>query len=119
MYNYLIMGLIMVCVAMHTAKATEYMYRDVMGNTLPSAQCNTESLAKQAASQETTISRYGKKFCQMQGYGWHLEKIKQVGNTSCHLCSEKDTKQKCNQDDVLVTCKRIKPGTVGMLPGKG
>jgi len=27
-------------------------------------------------------------------------------------------KSQCHLEDVVVTCKRIKPGSVGMLPGK-
>ena len=119
MYQYLTATFVIIFFAIPSAQATEYIYRDVMGNTLPSAQCNTESIAKQIASQETTISRYGKRFCQMQGYGWHLEKIKQTGTTACNACPGNNAQQKCKQDDLLVTCKRIKPGTVGMLPGKG
>ena len=119
MYHYLIGSLFGICFAMQSANATEYIHRDVMGNTLPSTQCHAEASAKKLASQESTLSRYGKRFCQLQGYGWHLEKITQTGNTTCTSCPGDETQQKCHQDDVLVTCKRIKPGTVGMLPGKG
>lgn len=119
MYKNMTTILIMIFLAIQSAQATEYIYRDVMGNTLTSGQCNSESTAKKIASQQTTIARYGKRFCQMQGYGWHLEKIKQTGTTACNTCPGNDAQQKCNQNDILVTCKRLKPGTVGMLPGKG
>jgi hypothetical protein len=78
-----------------------------------------ESKAKQTASKEYTVDRYSKRFCQTQGYGWHLAETKSAGNTSCTPCADNSGKQQCHQEDVVVTCKRIKPGTVGMLPGKG
>ncbi len=112
-------GLLLAFAAIHPAYATEYIYRDVMANTLPTAQCNVESVAKDVASKEATLHRYAKRFCQMQGYGWHLEGVKENGNTVCSVCPESNDKQKCYQEDVVVACKRIKPGTVGMLPGKG
>lgn len=98
--------------------ATEYIYRDLMANTLP-AHCDVESKAKLAASKPYTVDRYSKRFCQTQGYGWHLEEIKTAGTTTCNVCDDKPGLQRCYQEDVVVTCKRIKPGTVGMLPGKG
>jgi hypothetical protein len=101
------------------AAATDYIYRDLMANTLPSAQCEVTAKAMQTASKQYNLDRYSKKFCQSQGYGWHLETIKDSGKTQCNECSNPQGLQKCHQEDVLVVCKRIKPGTVGMLPGKG
>lgn len=99
--------------------ATEYIYRDLMANTLPSAQCEAESKAKQSAAKPYNIDRYSKRFCQSQGYGWHVDEVKEIGKSACNECSDKKGLQKCYQEDVVVTCKRIKPGSVGMLPGKG
>ncbi|PPD28836.1 MAG: hypothetical protein CTY19_18210 [Methylomonas sp.] len=101
-----------------SAGATEYIYRDLMANTLP-GHCEVESKAKQTASKEYTVDRYSKRFCQTQGYGWHLAETKSAGNSTCTPCPDSSGKQQCHQQDVIVTCKRIKPGTVGMLPGKG
>lgn len=101
-----------------TASATEYIYRDLMANTLAAPQCKTEKESIKAASTENRIQRYAKKFCQTQGYGWHLNKIKDNGKPVCNACGDGNT-FKCNLEDVVVECKRIKPGTVGMLPGKG
>ncbi|MDD2762013.1 MAG: hypothetical protein PHH11_17185 [Methylomonas sp.] len=112
-------GLLLAFAAIHTADATEYIYRDVMANTLPTAQCNIESVAKEVASKDATLQRYGKRVCQMQGYGWHLESVKESGTSVCNVCPGSNDKQKCYQEDMVVACKRIKPGTVGMLPGKG
>lgn len=112
-------GLLLAFAVIHSANATEYIYRDIMANSLPSAQCNVESVAKELSSKESTLNRYGKLFCQTQGYGWHLSSVKEAGNTVCSVCPGSDEKQKCHQEDAVVACKRIKPGTVGMLPGKG
>ncbi len=99
------------------AGATEYIYRDLMANTLP-AHCDVEAKAKQAAAKPYTVDRFSKRFCQTQGYGWHVDAIKTAGNTVCAPCGDQSSRQRCFQEDVVVTCKRIKPGSVGMLPGK-
>lgn len=117
MKKLIISGFLLTLFLSGSAGATEYIYRDVMANTLP-AHCDIESKAKQAASKPYTVDRFSKRFCQTQGYGWHLEDIKTAGNTVCSPCGD-NAQQKCYQEDVVVTCKRIKPGTVGMLPGKG
>ena len=101
------------------ANATEYIHRDLMANTLPSVKCDTEMGAKMAAEKPYRVKRYAKKFCQTQGYGWHLESVKEPGNLVCSECTDKADKQRCSLQDVVVTCRRIKPGSVGMLPGKG
>lgn len=100
------------------AGATEYIYRDLMANTLP-AHCDVESEAKDKATKPYKIKNFSKRFCQTQGYGWHLDEIKNAGNTVCKPCGDNSNLQQCYQEDVVVACKRIKPGTVGMLPGKG
>ena len=69
-----------------SAGATEYIYRDLMANTLP-AHCDVESKAKQAASKPYTVDRFSKRFCQTQGYGWHLDEIKTAGNTVSALAA--------------------------------
>ncbi|WP_320415820.1 hypothetical protein [Methylomonas montana] len=99
-------------------QATEYIYRDIMANTLAPEHCQIETKAKENASKNYNIDRFSKKFCQSQGYGWHVEEVKSAGNTVCDSCGNSQ-ESKCRQEDVVVTCKRIKPGTVGMLPGKG
>ena len=102
-----------------TALATEYIYRDLMANTLPSPGCAVESEAIAIASKPYNIKSYSKKFCQTQGYGWHVEAIKDNGNVVCTDCSDAHGgKKQCRVEDIVVTCKRIKPGSVGMLPGK-
>ena len=99
--------------------ATEYIYRDLMANTLPGAKCEVESKAMETATKSYNVDRFSKKFCQSQGYGWHVDTVVNAGKTVCNECSNPKGLQKCHQEDVVVTCKRIKPGTVGMLPGKG
>jgi hypothetical protein len=101
------------------ASATEYIYRDLMANTLPSVKCEAKADAIANASKQYNINRYSKKFCQTQGYGWHVEQIKDNGKAVCEECTGADSgKSQCHLEDVVVTCKRIKPGSVGMLPGK-
>ncbi|MGR9087359.1 MAG: hypothetical protein ACU841_09840 [Gammaproteobacteria bacterium] len=100
------------------ASATEYIYRDLMANTLPSPGCTAESDAVQKAIKPYNINNYSKRFCQTQGYGWHVSEIKDNGKAVCEDCSGNGLK-KCHVEDIVVTCKRIKPGSVGMLPGKG
>ncbi len=101
------------------ASATEYIYRDLMANTLPSPGCATESEAAAIASKPYNIKNYSKKFCQTQGYGWHVEAVKDNGKAVCNDCSGANSgKKQCHLEDVVVTCKRIKPGSVGMLPCK-
>lgn len=103
-----------------TTLATEYIYRDLMANTLPSAACQAESDAIATASKPYNITRYSKTFCQSQGYGWHVEAVKDQGKSACIPCTGTNQgKSQCHLEDVVVTCKRIKPGSVGMLPGKG
>lgn len=119
MTKHFIQGFLLSCCIIAPAGATEYIYRDIMGNTLPGAQCDIEAKATQNASKPYNIDRYSKKFCQSQGYGWHLDEVKSSGKTVCTPCDDKKGLQKCHQEDITVVCKRIKPGTVGMLPGKG
>jgi len=101
------------------ANATEYIHRDLMANTLPSVKCETENIARTAAQKPYRVKRYAKKFCQTQGYGWHLESMKEPGKVVCSECTSEADKQRCSLQDVVVTCRRIKLGSVGMLPGKG
>ena len=102
-----------------TVSGTEYIYRDLMANTLPSPVCAAESEAIATASKPYNIKNYSKRFCQSQGYGWHVEVVKDIGKAICNECSDSNKgKKKCHLEDVVVTCKRIKPGSVGMLPGK-
>lgn len=100
-----------------TTLATEYIYRDLMANTLASPVCAAESTAITDAAKPFNTSKYSKRFCQSQGYGWHVEKINDNGKAVCIDCGTGGKKQ-CHLEDMVVTCKRIKPGSVGMLPGK-
>ncbi len=99
--------------------AAEYIHRDLMANTLPSLGCAVETEAIATASKPYNLNKYSKKFCQSQGYGWHVEVIKDNGKAVCQDCTGVNNgKKQCHLEDVVVTCKRIKPGSVGMLPGK-
>ncbi|MCX7098770.1 MAG: hypothetical protein NTV43_12790 [Methylococcales bacterium] len=115
--NYLLAALVAsVAIFANPVLATEYIYRDLMANTLPSPGCSAEGLAIALASKPYNIKNYSKRFCQTQGYGWHVEAIKDNGKAVCTDCA--GGQKKCHVEDVVVTCKRIKPGSVGMLPGK-
>lgn len=90
-----------------------------MANTLPLAKCEDKASAIASASKPYNINRFTKRFCQSQGYGWHVEKVKDNGKPVCQACEGKDQgKERCHVEDIVVTCKLIKPGSVGMLPGK-
>ena len=114
-----LMGVLLSLLFSSSSFATEYIYRDLMANTLPSAKCESLAEAKAHAEKPYKFKMYSKKFCQTQGYGWHIDKIKDKGVVACNECTDHQGLQKCYVKDITVSCKRIKPGTVGMLPGKG
>lgn len=99
--------------------ASEYIFRDLMANTLPSPGCASESEAIAKATKPYNINNYSKRFCQTQGYGWYVAEVKDAGKAVCNECSGADAgKKQCHVEDVVVTCKRLKPGTAGLIPGK-
>ena len=103
------------------AMAEEYIYRDLMGNTLPSQRCAQKPEASANATDAYIIKKKEKVFCETQGYGWHVAEEENSGNLVCEECSGEANKGKyqCHIEDIVVACKRLKPGSVGMLPGKG
>lgn len=104
-----------------TASAVDYIYRDLMGNTLPPQKCSEKSEAGAKAADPYNISKFAKRFCETQGYGWYVSEEKNSGKLVCDECSDNSSKGKyqCHMEDVVVTCKRIKPGSVGLFPGEG
>lgn len=110
------------CLFSATAAAeTEWIHRTLMGNTLPPPKCAEKSEAVGVASKPDTIKNYAKRFCATQGYGWALGEVKKDGKLVCEPCDggANTAKFLCHVEDVVAECKRIKPGSVGMLPGKG
>ena len=101
------------------AFSTEYEYRDLMGNTLAPQKCSTRTEAEAKAKDSYNVDKYVKVFCETQGYGWHVSETKETGKLVCNECSGQSGKYQCHLEDLRVTCKHIKPGSVGMLPGKG
>jgi len=101
--------------------AAEYIFRDLMANTLPSSKCSVKDEAVAKATDDYTIEKFKKRFCEVQGYGWNLVEQKSDGKLVCDECSgdASDGKYQCHMEDIVVTCKRLKPGSVGMFPGKG
>lgn len=102
-------------------QAEEYIHRDIMGNTLPSAKCLDKSDAMANATDPYLVQKKVQVFCETQGYGWHVAEEKNQGNVVCEECSDSTSKGKfqCHLQDVVVACKRLKPGSVGLIPGKG
>lgn len=103
------------------ASAEEYIYRDLMGNTLPHAKCMNISEATAHATDEYLLKKKEKVFCETQGYGWHVAERKSNGKLVCQECSDTSSpgKIQCHLEDIIVACKRLKPGSVGLFPGKG
>lgn len=113
----LFLGLVVVSGATFSA---EYMFRDLMGNTLPPKKCKSQSEAQSTATEAYNIDKHAKIFCEAQGYGWHVADKKDSGKLVCEECEGPDKgKYQCHVEDVVVACKRLKPGSVGLFPGKG
>lgn len=104
-----------------TASAVDYIYRDLMGNTLPPQKCSEKSEASAKATDPYNVGKFAKRFCETQGYGWYVSEEKDNGKMVCDECGSDNGKGKyqCHMEDVVVTCKRIKPGSVGLFPGEG
>jgi hypothetical protein len=104
-----------------TAFSADYIYRDLMGNTLPPQKCSAKEDASAKATEPYNISKHTKMFCETQGYGWYVSEEKNQGKLVCEECSEGSGagKYRCHVEDVVVTCKRLKPGSVGLFPGEG
>lgn len=103
------------------AGASEYIYRDLMGNTLPAQKCAVKPEAEQRATDTYNVNKYTKMFCETQGYGWYVSEEKNHGNLVCEDCGGDgagEKKFKCHMEDVVVACKRLKPGSAGLIPGK-
>lgn len=91
-----------------------------MANTLPAKKCKTQAEAESAAVDSYNIDRHARIFCESQGYGWHVAEKKEPGKVVCEECGDGDKgKYQCHVEDVVVSCKRLKPGSVGLFPGKG
>ncbi|QSA95980.1 hypothetical protein [Methylococcus sp. EFPC2] len=102
------------------SSAADYVYRDLAANTLPPQKCATQAESAAQAEDAYNIKKHTKVFCEVQGYGWHVSETKSTGKVVCNECGGNDTgKFQCHLEDVVVTCKRIKPGSVGLFPGKG
>ncbi len=104
-----------------SAWSEEYIYRDLMGNTLPSQRCLDKTDATNHAQDAYLLNKKEKVFCETQGYGWTLVEEKTAGKLVCGECGDDSSKGKfqCHLEDIVVACKRLKPGSVGLFPGKG
>lgn len=101
------------------ASAEEYIYRELMANTLASKKCADKPAATANALDAYTLKKYKKRFCETQGYGWNLAEEKNDGKVVCQECGGEAGKFQCRVEDIVVTCKRLKPGSVGLIPGQG
>lgn len=112
--------LAVLAMACGNAGASEYIYRDLMGNTLPPQKCAAKPDAEQRANDPYNIEKYAKRFCETQGYGWYVSEQKAPGKLVCEPCSGEGgaDKYKCHVEDIAVSCKRLKPGSAGLIPGK-
>lgn len=113
--------MILFALSANAALASEYNYRDLMGNTMPPARCSDKAKAEADAVDPYLLKKKQKVFCETQGYGWHVHEEKSAGKLVCQECTSEQDKGKfhCHLEDVVVACKRLKPGSVGMFPGKG
>lgn len=103
---------------MTAVDAADWIYRDLKANTLSTPKCETRDKAEERANKPSFLSQYAKRFCETQGYGWSLNEIKENGNLACNACDSGDQVQ-CRIEDIVVQCKRLKPGSVGLIPGEG
>lgn len=101
--------------------SAEYIFRDLMANTLPAGKCTAKDDATARATDAYVVDKFRKRFCEVQGYGWNLVEEKSPGKLVCNECdgAANQGKFQCHIEDVVVTCKRLKPGSVGLFPGKG
>ena len=99
--------------------SAEYQFRDLLGNTLDPQKCSEQTSAQNKARESYTLDKYVKVFCETQGYGWHVAAVKDSGRLICNDCDGQLGRAQCHLEDVRVTCKRLKPGSVGLFPGEG
>ena len=116
----MILPCLIVCAVSGPVSSAEYLFRDLMGNTLPAKRCKPQTEAQTAATDAYNVDRHTRIFCESQGYGWHVAEKKDGGKLVCEECDGADQgKFQCHVEDVVVSCKRLKPGSVGLFPGKG
>jgi hypothetical protein len=116
------LGLVILLAVTGQAAATEYIYRDILGDSAPNAKCAVKDQAAARAAEAYYVDRAAKTFCEVQGYGWHLAELSNQGELVCEECRGADHSQglfQCHMQDIAVKCQRIKPGSVGLIPGKG
>jgi hypothetical protein len=100
-------------------QAVEYDYQDVTADTLPTRYCYPLIKAQDIASDGYTLDRFNKLFCNRLGIGWHVDKRKADGTTTCTPCSGDELgEHQCFMQKMVVTCRRIKARSAATLPGK-
>ena len=98
-----------VAVAAAPVQATQWVYQD---KTIDSgfSRCLEKDAASEAVRKRVEFD--AKSSCRELGYGWHLDLVKKEGDLSCTDCAEGSAK--CQQVNVALQCRRLKPGSVGM-----
>ncbi|MEQ1637117.1 MAG: hypothetical protein ABL903_10510 [Methylococcales bacterium] len=95
------------------AQAVEYLYKDVTANTLPTRYCYPKNKAIELTSDRYNLDRFNRLFCKTLGEGWHVDKRKTDGVAACTPCTgDQSGLHQCFMQDVVVTCKQIKPGAL-------
>ncbi len=92
------------------AQAVDYLYKEVTANTLPTRYCYPLIKAKDLTSDLYNLDHFSKRFCSALGEGWHVDKRKSAGNPVCTPCKGEDEGlHQCYMENVVVSCKLIKP----------
>lgn len=115
-------GILFLLAASAQVGATEYIFRDILGNSSPNSKCVAKDQAATRAAEPYYVDRAAKTFCEVQGYGWHLAELNDPGQLVCEECKGESNNLglfQCHMKDIAVKCQRIKPGSVGLIPGKG
>ena len=95
---------------------TEWIYKEVTGDAKNYPRCLEKPQAIEKAGIEKMLTSNAKYHCRDMGYGWHMAELKSLGETVCDECEgpEKAGKYRCRQANLVVQCRRIRPGSVGM-----
>ncbi|MCX7088584.1 MAG: hypothetical protein NTV00_11095 [Methylococcales bacterium] len=103
----------------NTAQAVAYLYQDVTTDTLPTRYCYPVKKATALTADRYNLDRFSKLFCNTLGEGWHVDKRKEDGSAVCTPCTGDDQGlHQCFMQNVVVTCKQIKPDSLGKVTGK-
>lgn len=96
-----------------SAQAVDYLYKDVTANTLPTRFCYPINKATDLTADRYNLDRFNKLFCKSLGAGWHVDKRKANGTAVCKPCNgDEQGLHQCFMQNVVVTCKLVKPDSL-------